>query len=91
MTTTGEVLLAPEWLKPGAIVPVTPETVRVLLDAVRALTAPKGNATQEGVFVGRVFVDQLTGQRSIVPGGDIAKIVDMTRVYAAASNKEVER
>ena len=51
MTTTGEVLkpclIPPEWLKPGAIIPVTPETVRVLLDAVRTLSEPQGNAAQE--------------------------------------------
>jgi hypothetical protein len=32
-------------------------------------------------FVGRVFVDQLTGQRQIVPGGEIANVPDMARVY----------
>jgi hypothetical protein len=54
------------------------------LDRLYAIEASRQSPAAEEVvpqFVGRVFVDQLTGKRSIVPGGDIANVPDMARVY----------
>jgi hypothetical protein len=90
MTTTGEVLLPAEWLKPGAVVPVTAESVRLLLDAVQGMTAPQGNAAQapDGVFVGRIFVDQLTGKRQLNVNHNADDLPDLTPVYAVAASQE---
>lgn len=46
--TADHIAVPAEWLQPGALVPVTPETVHTLVQALRSVQAPaEGASTDE--------------------------------------------